>query len=164
MCIRDRRLDGDNYVWRNQTAGISKQQLSVSDVGVWRLEVTAPAAPALNAPEYFLHVLAVADNDGATGVSSAPAALRLAATGGTEALLLGEQLHVLFNRDVAPAARMDWTSPLASGAILATGLKPGAHYALTSVPAGSAFARSLVETQEGAGTHLSSDQGVLSIE
>ncbi|WP_193316711.1 heparinase II/III domain-containing protein [Janthinobacterium rivuli] len=158
------RLDGDNYVWRNQTAGISKQQLSVSDVGVWRLEVTAPAAPALNAPEYFLHVLAVADNDGATGVASAPAASRLAATAGTEALLLGEQLHVLFNRDVAPAARMDWTSPLAGGAILATGLKPGAHYALTSVPAGSSFARSLVETQEGAGTHLSSDNGVLSIE
>lgn len=159
-----RRLDGDNYAWRNQTAGISKQQSSSSDVGAWRLEVTAPATPALNAPEYFLHVLAVADNDGATAPAGAPGAVRLAATGGTEALLLGEQFQVLFNREVAPAARMDWSSPLVGGAILATGLKPGAHYALTSTPAGSGFARSLVETQEGAGTHLSSDQGVLSIE
>ncbi|MBW3501684.1 heparinase II/III family protein [Janthinobacterium sp. NKUCC08_JDC] len=161
--VRRRQADG-SYLWRNQTALVSTQQSSTSDVGAWRLEVTAPAAPALNAPEYFLHVLAVADNDGATAPAGAPAALRLAVTGATEALLLGEQLQVLFNRDVAPAARMDWTSPLAAGAILATGLKPGVHYALTSAAAGSAFARSLVETQEGTGTHLSSDQGVLSIE
>ncbi|MEG2034626.1 MAG: hypothetical protein RR376_28570, partial [Janthinobacterium sp.] len=72
-----------SYLWRNQTALVSTQQSSTSDVGAWRLEVTAPAAPAMNAPEYFLHVLAVADNDGATAPAGAPAAVRLAATGAT---------------------------------------------------------------------------------
>ncbi|MCC7705062.1 heparinase II/III family protein [Janthinobacterium sp. GW460P] len=161
--VRRRQADG-SYLWRNQTPRVSKQQSSTSDVGAWRLEVAAPAAPALNAPEYFLHVLAVADNDGGTGPAAAPGATRLPAAANTEALLLGGQLHALFNRDVAPAARMDWTSPLAGGAILATGLKPGAHYALTSAPAAGGYAWSLAEAADGAGTYLSSDQGVLSIE
>ena len=121
-------------------------------------------APALNAPEYFLHVLAVADNDGGTGPAAAPSATRLSAAANTEALLLGGQLHTLFNREVAPAARLDWVSPLASGAILATGLKPGVHYALTSALAAGGYAWSLAEAAEGAATYLSSDQGVLSIE
>ena len=79
-------------------------------------------------------------------------------------MLLGGQLHALFNRDAAPAARMDWVSSLASGAVIATGLKPGAHYALTSAPAASGYAWSLVEAAAGSGTHASSDQGVLSID
>ena len=161
--VRRRQADG-SYLWFNHAPLKSEQQTNHEDVGEWRLEVTSPAAPALNAPEYFLHALFVADNDGATGTAQPPDARRLAAAANTEALLLSSQLHVLFNRDVAPATRMDWTSPLAGGAILATGLKPGVHYALTSMPAGSAFARSLAEVAEGAGTYLSSDQGVLSIE
>lgn len=161
--VRRRQADG-SYLWRNQTAAASAQQSSSTDVGAWRLEVTAPAAPALNAPEYFLHVLAVADNDGGAGPAAAPSAARLPAAANTEALLLGGQLHALFNRDAAPAARMDWVSTLASGAVIATGLKPGAHYALTSAPAASGYAWSLVEAAAGSGTHASSDQGVLSID
>ena len=161
--VRRRQANG-SYLWRNQTPLVSTQQSLTSDVGAWRLEVAAPVAPALNAPEYFLHVLAVADNDGGTGPAAAPSAARLSAAANTEALLLGGQLHTLFNREVAPAARLDWVSPLASGAILATGLKPGVHYALTSAPAAGGYAWSLVERADGASTHLSSDQGVLSVE
>jgi hypothetical protein len=161
--VRRRQADGSD-LWFNHAPQKSEQKTTEEDVGAWRLEVTSAAAPAVNAPEYFLHTLFVADNDGATGTAQPPDTRRLAAAVNTEALLLGSQLHVLFNRDVAPAARMDWTSPLAAGAILATGLKPGVHYALTSAPAGGAFARSLVEVAPGAGTHPSSDQGVLSIE
>ncbi|WP_338679021.1 heparinase II/III family protein [Janthinobacterium sp. TB1-E2] len=161
--VRRRQADGSD-LWFNHPPQKSEQKTTNEDVGVWRLEVTSPTALAVNGPEYFLHTLFVANNDGSTGTAQPPDTRRLAAAANTEALLLGSQLQVLFNRDVAPAARMDWTSPLAAGAILATGLKPGVHYALTSAAAGSAFARSLVETQEGTGTHLSSDQGVLSIE
>lgn len=161
--VRRRQADG-SYLWRNQTPLVSTQQSLTSDVGAWRLEVAAPVAPALNAPEYFLHVLAVADNDGGTGPAAAPSATRLSAAANTEALLLGGQLHTLFNREVAPAARLDWVSPLASGAILATGLKPGVHYALTSAPVAGGYAWSLAEAAEGAAAYLSSDQGVLSME
>lgn len=161
--VRRRQADGSD-LWFNHAPQTSEQKTTNEDVGVWRLEVTSATAPAANAPEYFLHTLFVADNDGASGTAQPPDTRRLAAAANTEALLLGSQLHVLFNRDVTPAARMDWTSPLAAGAILATGLKPGVHYALTSAPAAGAFARSLVEVVPGPGTHLSSDQGVLSIE
>ena len=160
--VRRRQADGSD-LWFNHPPNKSEQKTSNEDVGSWRLEVTAATAPAVNAAEYFLHTLFVANNDGATGTAQPPNSQRLAAAANTEALLLASQLHVLFNRDVAPAARLDWTSPLPGGAILATGLKPGVHYALTSAPAGSAYARSLVEVVPGAGTHLSSDQGVLSV-
>ncbi|PHV51248.1 hypothetical protein CSQ91_09065 [Janthinobacterium sp. BJB301] len=161
--VRRRQADGSD-LWFNHPPQKSEQKTTNEDVGTWRLEVTSASAPAVNAPEYFLHTLFVANNDGATGTAQPPDTRRLAAAGNTEALLMGSQLHVLFNRDVAPAARMEWTSPLAAGAILATGLKPGVHYALTSALAGDAYARSLVEVVPGPGTHLSSDQGMLSIE
>ncbi|MBJ7314278.1 heparinase II/III family protein [Rugamonas sp. CCM 8940] len=159
--VRERQANG-TYLWRNYTAQISTQQRNLVDVGAYRVEVSAPGTASANQPQYFLHVLSVADNDGRSDVAALDSAVRLSADANTEAVLLSGQTIAVLNRDSAPAAGLGWTSALSTPAIIATGLKLSSAYVLNRTPVAGGYRFQLVETPDGSGALHSSTQGVIS--
>ena len=163
------RLAGDTYAWRNYAPVENTNLFGAGDNGAWRIEIGAPnnaaGVPVIapGAPQYFLHVIGVADNDNGNGMAAAPAALRLAADPNTEAVLLGTSNVVVFNKDAAPAGGLGWTVNAAQPAILALGLKVNTGFTLTKtlVPGGVRF--QLLETADPAALLRSSDQGVVTL-
>ncbi|WP_256079984.1 heparinase II/III family protein [Massilia sp. YIM B04103] len=155
------RVSGNTYAWRNYPPQASGQKSALDDVGAWRLEISAPAAPAAGETQYFLNVLDVADADGGNGpVQRVEAARLTAADAGTEAVLLKGSLTVLFNRAATPAGSYSWKAASEQGgALIATGLKRNTRYALSSAKVGEDWVRKLAEDANG--TLLSSDAGVI---
>ncbi len=148
----------------NYVATKSGQQSSNADVGAWRLEVTAPTAVASGAAQHFLHVLSVADN---TSAATAPPAMLLASGAGTAAVLLGAPSGTptlaLFNKDVAAAASLEWTSPVARANIIATGLMPETRFALVPADCRAGLVCKLRADSGAGAVYLSSREGVLHI-
>jgi hypothetical protein len=154
------QADG-SYLWKNANYSKNFDERGLPDIGAWRLEVSAPSAPAAGTPQYFLHVIGVADNDKGGGPVEPLAAQRLVGSANTEALLLASSLTLLFNRDAQPAAAMAWTSATQAPTFLATGLKPSTHYVLSATPTAGGYAMRLQESPAAAATHTSSAEGVI---
>lgn len=158
--VRELQSDGVTYKWRNYPHLPPSQSTQLGDVGAWRLEISPAAAPAVGEAQYFLNVLDVADNDKGTGVAAPVKAERLAATdAGTEAVLIQEDLMVLFNRATTPAASYGWKAPSNYRSLIATGLKRSTEYALSEVAVTGGYAFKL-EEKVGGGLFSSKD-GVL---
>lgn len=162
-----RVLQPDNsYKWRNYPPKppTDAYDLSVTgDIGAWRLEVQAEPGAAPGVPQYFLHALHVADNDLGSGSAGSGSARRLAADSHTEAVLIGRQTVVAFNRDVAPSARMSWTGPSSATTVLATGLLPNADFLLSRTATADGEQLTLAQAQGSSATYRSSSEGVVNI-
>ncbi|MES2161865.1 MAG: heparinase II/III family protein [Pseudomonadota bacterium] len=160
--VRD--MSSGSAVWRNYAplAEADKFNIAKVDYGAWRLEVGGPVSQA-NVPQYFLHVIGVADNDNGSGLSAMPSAQRLVADSDTEAVRLGTSTVILFNRNSAPATSLSFVADLSQPSILATGLKPDAAFSLltTTVAGGTRF--QLTETSDGSATLRSSGEGVVTL-
>ncbi|MGW8393729.1 heparinase II/III domain-containing protein [Pseudoduganella sp. HUAS MS19] len=158
--VRERQ--GDNHVWRNFKADPSTQQLNLEDVGSYRVEISTPATSLGSGPQYFLHVMSVADNDGRSDVTVLDTAKRLDSEPNTAALLLNGQTVVALNRENRPASSLQWKTAAAPKGLIATGLIPGAKYRLDRLGTlGDAY--HLVQTTEALGNLRSSPQGVITI-
>lgn len=125
-----RQADGRHVLQDFPLAGVSEATLAAaSDAGAWRLEVTDATPKAV---AHFLHVISVADSG---SVGTPPAARRLQADPGTEALLLGESLVVVFRQRGVAGAGHTWRAENAlSRRSIVTGLQPNQKYAMRSAP------------------------------
>lgn len=163
--VQQREANG-SFVWRNfpiraDGRGRSPQPHSTAESGIWRLEISAPDASAMQ--QSFLHVLSVADNDQQPGKMAAmPAATRLKAATNTEAVLLGGQI-VVFARDANPAQSLLWHAAKADLPVLITGLVPDAEYRLLVNPEANGFVWQLSRAAGEGVKHRSSAQGVLEL-
>ncbi|MEG2030496.1 MAG: heparinase II/III family protein [Janthinobacterium sp.] len=162
-----RTLQADNsYKWRNYPPKPRTWPYDDSvtgDIGAWRLEVQASESVPAGAVQYFLHALHVADNDLGSGSAGGGSARRLVADSHTEAVLIGTQTVVLFNRDALPAARLSWNAPATAGTILATGLLPNADFLLSRVATADGEQLVLAQAAPGSATYRSSADGVVNI-
>ncbi|WP_175445074.1 heparinase II/III family protein [Janthinobacterium sp. MP5059B] len=162
-----RVLQADNsYKWRNYPprAVTDAYDTSVTvDIGAWRLEVQADGSVPAGGTQYFLHVLHVADNDLGSGSAGTGSARRLVADSHTEAVLIGTQTVVAFNRDATPSARMSWNGPASASTILATGLMPNADFLLTRLATPDGEQLVLAQAAAGSATYRSSAEGVVNI-
>jgi hypothetical protein len=156
--VRQRQPDG-SQPWRNFPPPAGATVLTDADVGAWRIEMMAPDTPTAGAPQYFLNVMSVADNDGQSGVAPGVPAVRVG-EGATEAVLLGDQLVVAFNRAAEAAGAMSWSAPSHATGFIAVGLRPNADYQLGHARVGSQVRFQL--QQRAGGQHRSSPDGVLS--
>jgi hypothetical protein len=160
--VRQRQADG-TLAWRNFSVGAVDSRTDLSDVGAYRMEISAPGAPVANQPQYFLHVISVADNDRQTGVAALDSAMRLKANANTEAVLLNGQIIAVFNRDSAPATSLGWVTSVASPQVIVTGLKPNSSYKSSTTSNSAGYTTQLVETPDGSGNVRSSGQGVITM-
>lgn len=162
-----RTLQPDNsYKWRNyppKPATGPYDDSVTGDIGAWRLEVQASEAAPAGTVQYFLHALHVADNDYGSGSAGSGAAQRLVADSHTEAVLIGTQTVVAFNRDAAPSARMSWTGPPSATTVLATGLLPNADFLLSRAATADGEQLILAQAPASSATYRSSSEGVVNI-
>lgn len=161
-----RVLQADNsYKWRNYPprATDATDTSVTGDIGAWRLEVQADGSVPAGGTQYFLHVLHVADNDLGSGSAGTGSARRLVADSHTEAVLIGTQTVVAFNRDATPSARMSWNGPASASTILATGLLPNADFLLTRLATPDGEQLVLAQAAAGSATYRSSAEGVVNI-
>jgi len=131
---------------------------AAADSGAWRVEIT-DAQPKAQAN--FLHVISVAD-DGT--VSAPPAARRLAADAGTEALMLGESVVAVFRSQGVQGSSHSLKIDNPSGRrYIVTGLVPNQAYAMNVSPVPNSTLSQVTFTPSSTGAYRSSSQGVLTV-
>ncbi|SHN27915.1 Heparinase II/III-like protein [Duganella sacchari] len=156
------RDNGPGGVWRNYApgTGINDFKIANADAGAWRLEIGTQSS-VQGQPQFYLHVISVADNDNGTGAASPPATQRLPADSSTEAVCLGVNTVLLFNRNSEPATSLSFVAPLSQPAILATGLKPETAYVLLSTAEAGGTRFRLQEATGNNDAQYSSKDGVI---
>jgi hypothetical protein len=127
------------------------------DVGAWRLEVTDTQG---RDSAQFLHVISVADD----GTTAPPAARRLTAEAGTEAVLVGDSLIAVFRQkgfqDRTHSFRVEAPN---QRRMIVTGLVPNELYALTVTPVINTALSQVVLQPSATGTYRASSQGVVTV-
>lgn len=158
----------NNLAWRNYpikyvsgSTTVTPQGPYVSpEIGDWRLEISPATAVPANSTQTFLHVLSVADNDGASNTAAKPDAKTLPSDASTVALLLGNSTLLSFNSTTQAASSQNWLAPAQNLSLLLSGLKANADFIISVVPEGSGYRYTVQETVGG--PYHSSDQGILS--
>ena len=142
-----------NYLPTTAQATLDKDP----DVGAWRIEVTDTQGRDV---AQFLHVISVADD----GALAPPAARRLSAAAGTEAVLVGDSLIAVFRQrgpqDRTHAFRVE--EPLRRRMIV-TGLLPNEPYAVSITPIINSALSLVTVAPSATGTYRSSAQGVVTV-
>ncbi|NMO15673.1 heparinase II/III domain-containing protein [Pyxidicoccus fallax] len=125
------------------------------DVGAWRVEVVDTQGKET---AQFLHVISVADE----GVTAPPPARRLTADAGTEAVLLGNSLVVVFpQRGLQQSSHGLRIEGLGRNRMIVTGLLPNTLYALNVQLIINTSLSQVTLTPSTTGTYRSSAQGVV---
>jgi hypothetical protein len=127
------------------------------DVGAWRLEVIDTQGKDL---AQFLHVISVADD----GTAAPPAARRLTADPGTEAVLVGDALIAVFRQrglqDRTHGFRVEEPN---RRQMIVTGLVPNELYALNVSPVINTALSQVTLQPSATGTYRASSQGVVTV-
>ncbi|MBN8232623.1 heparinase II/III family protein [Corallococcus macrosporus] len=127
------------------------------DVGAWRIEVTDTQGQET---AQFLHVISVADE----GVTAPPAARRLTADAGTEAVLVGDSLIAVFpQRGIQQSTHGFRVEGAGRQRMIITGLSPNQSYALSITPIINTALSQVTFTPSTTGTYRSTSQGVLTV-
>lgn len=153
-----RQPDGSYQLTDFRPKATEAKLATEGDMGAWRVEVTDAQPKALST---FLHVISVAD-DGS--VSAPPAARRLAADAGTEAVLLGESLVAVFRAQGLQGTSHGLKVDNPRGRrYLVTGLAPNQAYAMNvSLVIGSTLSY-VTFTPSSSGAYRTTAQGVLTV-
>ncbi|GGC11991.1 heparinase II/III domain-containing protein [Pseudoduganella buxea] len=143
----------------NYPPSTSKSDMSptAADIGAWRLEISARSLPS--AAQYFLNVLNVSNNDGASrGVADIPGAdtvSKVLKGPDTRGVQIGTSLQILFNGGKAASTQFRWEATEFSGRRIFVGLLKDYGYSLSKV------GEQCVLMPGNPGTFRSSDNGVL---
>lgn len=160
--VRNSKGDYENYppdpakqTPSNPAAGLKLIE-SNTDVGAWRIEVSSDEARQL---EYFLHVLAVADN---TPFALPPSSINLSSATAAVALIGSKQI-IAFAKADNPASYVSWDTPVNNLSILVAGLSPSKYFTVMSVPNGQnrELSYTLIIKQDQKGRLKTSPQGIL---
>lgn len=124
------------------------------DVGAWRVEVTTPTASQRG---YFLHSLAVADNN----LNQRPFLSENCSSSTAAVAFLENSYGVAFSKNDKPASSLSWLLPRPNIPMIVAGLVPASKYHMTVTQSDDRYLYSL--QLDPTGKYTSSAQGVLQV-